>query len=205
MGEQPKAGPGRPRSRRADRAILEASLDLLAEVGYGGLTMEGIAGRAGVGKATLYRRWKSTKDVVVAAVSEFVEEIVIPDSGSVEEDLRRLMRRAIQVYRGRFGKLMPGLVAAMTVSPEVARAVRERFLAGRRAALSVVLERGVARGELRADVNVEIALDFLGGPLFYRLLVTGASLDEAFAEEVVSAMLGGIASAGPAGGEEKTS
>lgn len=186
------AGPGRPRSRRADRAILEASLDLLAERGYGALTMQGIADRAGVGKATLYRRWKSCEDVIVAAVADFVEDIRIPDTGSVEKDLHLLMRRAVEVYRGRPGRVMPGLVAAMAASDGVARAVRTRFLEGRRAALARVVERGVDRGELRPDTNVQLTLDLLGGPLFYRLLVTGGPLDDELAGGVVAIMLHGL-------------
>ncbi|MEJ2203413.1 MAG: TetR/AcrR family transcriptional regulator [Gemmatimonadota bacterium] len=184
---------GRPRSREADDAILWASLELLTERGYGGLTMAGIATKAGVGKATLYRRWKSREEVLAAAVASFVEgEIQIPDTGSLEGDLHLLMERAVRTYRGRPGRVMPGLLAAMSESATVARAVRTRFLAGRRQALAVVIERGTARGELAADVDVELALDFLGGPLFYRLLVTGAPLDAALIDGVVDTMLHGL-------------
>jgi AcrR family transcriptional regulator len=79
--------------------------------------MEGIAARAGVGKATLYRRWKSREDVVAAAVADFVADIAIPDTGSVEEDLLLLERRAVAVYRGRPGRILPGLLAAMAAAP----------------------------------------------------------------------------------------
>lgn len=184
---------GRPRSPEADKAILWASLDLLAEGGYAGLTMEGIAARAGVGKATLYRRWKSFEDVVAAAVTDFVEgKIQIPDTGSLEHDLRLLMQRAVETYRGRPGRIMPGLLAAMAESDAVAHAVRAGFLTQRREALATVLERGVARRELAAGLDVELALDFLGGPLFYRLLVTGGALDDGLVEGVVSTMLHGL-------------
>lgn len=184
---------GRPRSPEADQAILWASLDLLAEGGYAGLTMDGIAARAGVGKATLYRRWKSCEDVVAAAVAHFVEgEIQIPDTGSLEQDLRLLMQRAIETYRGRPGRIMPGLLSAMADSDAVAHSVRARFLTPRREALAAVLERGVARRELAAGLDVELALDFLGGPLFYRLLVTGGPLDDKLAGGVVNTMLHGL-------------
>lgn len=186
-------GPGRPRSKEADQAILRASLDLLAQGGYAGLTMAGIADAAGVGKATLYRRWKSPEQVIVAAVTGFVEEIRIPDAGSVEDDLLLLMLRAVEVYRGRAGDILPGLLAAMAACEAVASAVRGHFLEGRRAALAAVLQRGVDRGELRPDLDVELALDFLGGPLFYRVLVTGGPLDEAFARSAVNVMLRGVA------------
>lgn len=188
-----RAGPGRPRSARADAAILDATLDLLAEEGFAALTMEGIAERAGVGKATLYRRWKSPEEVVVAAVTAFVEEIGIPDSGSVNQDLRLLMRQAVDVYRGRPGRLLPGLLAAMAACEDVGRSLREHFLQGRRAALATVLERGIARGEIRPDADIELVLDFLGGPLFYRILVTGGPIDDNLALGVVDVVLHGVA------------
>lgn len=191
-GRNKRAGPGRPRSARADAAIRDATLDVMAEGGYAALTMEGIAGRAGVGKATLYRRWKSPEEVIVAAVTSFVEEIGIPDSGSLEQDLRLLMRQAVDVYRGRPGRVLPGLLAAMAASEDVGRAIRQHFLEGRRAALATVLRRGIERGELAPDVDVELVLDFLGGPLFYRILVTGAPLDDEFAQGVVEVVLRGV-------------
>lgn len=187
-------GPGRPRSERVHRAILDATLELLAERGWDGLTMEGIAGRAGVGKATVYRRWKSREGVLAAAVDRLVgEEIAIPDTGALRSDLGVLMARAVALYRGPPGRMMPGLVSAMARHPEVAEAVRTGFLASRRDALREVLDRGVLRGELRADTDPELALDFLGGPLFYRLLVTGGPLDEALAAGTVDVLLRGLA------------
>lgn len=193
LGPGGAAGPGRPRSARADAAILDATLDLLAEGGYAALTMEGIADRAGVGKATLYRRWKSPEEAMVAAVTAFVEEIRIPDSGSVDEDLRLLMRQAVEVYRGRPGRVLPGLLAAMAASEEVGGSMRRHFLEDRRAALATVLHRGIERGEIPPDVDVELVLDFLGGPLFYRILVTGGALDDDLAGGVVDVVLHGVA------------
>ena len=185
--------PGRPRSPQAHRAILEATLSLLSEGGVDALTMEGIAARAGVAKSTVYRRWTSPEAVLAAAVESLVAEIRIPDTGSVRGDLLRLMRQAVSLWGGPTGRMMPGLVAAMDAHPSVASAVREGFLAERRQALREVLERGVARGELRDDVDRELALDVLGGPLFYRLLVTGGPLDESLAAGTVDVMLRGLA------------
>lgn len=185
--------PGRPRSARAHEAILEAALSLLAEGGAEAMTMEGIAERAGVSKSTVYRRWKRPEEVLAAAVEGLVAEIAIPDSGSLREDLLRLMRRAVALYRGPTGRMMPGLVAAMDAHPAVASAVRDGFLAARRRALREVLERGVARGELRPDADRELALDVLGGPLFYRLLVTGGPLDDRLAAGTVDLLLRGLA------------
>lgn len=194
MAERAGAGTrrGRPRSERATRAILDAAIDGLVESGYEGLTMEGVAARAGVGKATVYRRWSSKESLVRAAVEDFVSWIAIPDTGSVRGDLLQLEREAVAVYRGKPGRLMPALVSAMARSAALAEAIRDDFLRSRRAALRTVLRKGVARGEIRRDADLELALDFLGGPLFYRLLITGGPLDEALAAGVVEVMLHGI-------------
>jgi AcrR family transcriptional regulator len=186
---------GRPREARADRAILAATLELIAEVGVHEFRTEDVAARAGVGKGAIYRRYGSKDDLVTAAVAALVsEEIAIPDTGSTREDLLVLMREAVELYCGSLaGRLMPNLVGAMAQKPELARAVRESFLTGRRAALAAVLERGVERGDLRPDLDVELALDVLGGPLFYRLLITGGPLDEQLAEGVADLIVRGFA------------
>ena len=185
---------GRPRDERADRAILSAALKLMATDGVYELRMDDVAARAGVGKATIYRRYRSKEELVGAAVGTFVSEIEIPNTGSAREDLLALMRAAVRVYsRDLEAGLMPGLVNAMRRDPELAHSFREGFLARRRAALTVVLDRAVARGELRPDLDVELALDVLGGPLFYRLLITGGAIDDALAEGVAELILRGFA------------
>jgi AcrR family transcriptional regulator len=186
---------GRPREARTDRAILEATRELIAEVGVYEFRTEDLATRAGVGKGAIYRRYASKDELVTAAIGSLVsDEIAVPDTGSTREDLLVLMREAVEVYRGPgAGRLMPNLIGAMAQKPELAKAVREGFLSGRRAALSEVLRRGVERGDLRPDLDVELALDVLGGPLFYRLLITGGPIDEALAEGVADLILHGFA------------
>jgi AcrR family transcriptional regulator len=184
---------GRPREARADRAILAATLQLIAERGVADVRMDDIADTAGVGKAAIYRRYRSKEELVVAAVAALVGEIAVPDTGSTRGDLLALMREATQVYsRPVAARAMPALVAAMSRSADLASAVRGGFLAGRRAALQEVLERGVERGDLRPDLDFELALDVLGGPLFYRLLITGGPIDEALAAGVVDLILRGF-------------
>jgi AcrR family transcriptional regulator len=172
---------GRPREARLDGAILAATLELIAEVGVHDLRMDAVAERAGVGKAAIYRRYRSKDDLVTATVAALVSEITVPDTGSTGEDLLALMREAVEVYRD---PLNAGVMA---------RAIREDFLARRRAALRAVLERGIARGDLRGDLDVELALDVLGGALFYRLLVTGGPIDSDLAEGVADVILRGFA------------
>jgi AcrR family transcriptional regulator len=186
---------GRPRDARADRAILEATLKLIAERGVHEFRTEDVAARAGVGKGAIYRRYRSKDELVTAAVAALVsEEIAVPDTGSTRADLLVLMREAVELYRGSLAsRLMPNLIGAIAQKPELARTVRDGFLTGRRVALTQVLERGVERGDLRPDVDLELALDVLGGPLFYRLLVTGGPLDEQLAEGVADLILRGFA------------
>jgi AcrR family transcriptional regulator len=190
---------GRPRDARADRAILEATRDLIAELGVYEFRTEDVAARAGVGKGAIYRRYGSKDELVTAVIAGLVSgEIAVPNSGSTREDLLALMREAVALYRGPLaGRLMPNLIGAMAQKPQLAKTVREGFLASRRAALGEVLRRGVERGDLRADLDLELALDVLGGPLFYRLLVTGGPIDERLAEGVADLMLRGFSPDAP--------
>jgi AcrR family transcriptional regulator len=185
---------GRPRDERADRAILSATLALMAENGVHDLRVDDVAARAGVGKATIYRRYGSKDELVTAAIAGLVSEITVPDTGRTRADLRALMRSAVRVYQGSVeAAVMPSLVDAMSRDAELARLIREGYLARRRAALRAVLERGIERGDLRRGLDLELALDVLGGPLFYRLLITGGPIDEELVEGVVELILRGFA------------
>jgi AcrR family transcriptional regulator len=186
----PRAPLGRPREARADRAILAAAVELLAEAGIHRLRMDDVADRAGVGKAAIYRRYRSKGELVGATIAALVSEIAVPDTGSTRRDLQALMRDAVAVYRDpiRAGA-MQALIGAMHEHPELAGAIRRDVVEARREALRAVLARGVARGDLRADLDVELALDMLGGALFYRLLVTGGPIDERLAEGVADSVL----------------
>lgn len=192
--EETERALGRPREARADRAILKAALELIAEQGVHDLRMDDVADRAGVGKATIYRRYRSKDELVTAAVAAVVGEISVPDTGSTRNDLTALMNDAVAVYsKPVAADAMPALVSAMHRDPELARAIRQGFLAARREALQEVLLRGVQRGDLAPGLDLELALDVLGGPLFYRLLVTGGPIDERLAEGVTDLILRGFA------------
>jgi AcrR family transcriptional regulator len=185
---------GRPRDARADRAILTATLRLMADHGVRDLRMDDVADHAGVGKATIYRRYRSKDELVTDAVATLVSEITIPDTGSTRADLLALMTQAVQLYSGSLAAgLMPGLLEEARRNPELASTVRDQFLARRREALSAVLERGVGRGDLRRGLDLELALDVLAGAIFYRLLVTGGPIDEHLAHGIVDLVLRGFA------------
>jgi AcrR family transcriptional regulator len=192
----PRRAIGRPRDERADRTIVAATLQLMAEHGLRDLRIDDVADRAGVGKATIYRRYRSKNALIHAAVATLVSEIAIPDTGSTRDDLLALMGQAVELYSASLApRLMASLVEEARGNPELANTLRNDFLAGRRAALSAVLKRGIRRGDLRRDLDVELALDVLGGAIFYRLLVTGGPIDQRLAQGIVELTLRGFAPA----------
>jgi AcrR family transcriptional regulator len=182
-----RRGPGRPRSTTAKAAILQAARELLDERGLKALTVEAIASRAGASKATIYRWWPNKSAVVMDAfLAGTSPRMPFPDTGSVREDLRRQLRSVIRLFNepGTRGPFV-ALIAESQHDQEVARALRERFIAARRAAAREVFERGQARGELRADLDIDIANDALYGALYYRLLVSGAPLRPRYADALL--------------------
>ena len=190
--------PGRPVEERPRQAAIEATLELIAEHGIRGLTTNAVAERAGISKATMYRRWRSKDELLIDAIAALVSEITVPDTGSTRADVLALMRGAVELYGGSIeSRVMPSLVDAMSRDPELARTFRDGWLAARRGALRDVLARGVERGDLRADLDVELALDLLGGPIFYRLLITGGPIDDDLAEGVTELLLRGFAPVPP--------
>ena len=185
---------GRPRSEQAHTAILDAAIALVREVGFDTVTIEGIAARAGVGKTTIYRRWASKELLVAEAIERIVRSVPTPATGAMESDVLVLMRLATGMYRDPASSaLLSGLVAAMARSAPVANAVRSGFVGAWRAGMRAVLLHALARGELRANTDVEMTLDLLSGPLFYRFLMLGIPIDERYARSVVSAVLSGVA------------
>jgi AcrR family transcriptional regulator len=175
----------------------------MAERGVRDLRMDEVADRAGVGRATVYRRHRSKNALVTAAVSTLVSEIAIPDSGSTRADLLALMGQAVEFYSSSLAaRLMPSLLEEARRDAELANTVRNDFLRGRRAALTAILERGLRRGDLRRDLDLELALDVLGGAIFYRLLVTGGPIDQRLADGVVELILRGCAPGAPAGADQ---
>jgi AcrR family transcriptional regulator len=156
--------------------------------------MEAIAERAGVGKATVYRWWPAKELVIVDAIARLTAAIPVPDTGSVDGDVLALMRVSVRRYRDpATAALLSGLVAAMARSAPIAAAVRSGFLGRWRAAMIAVLRRGVARGELRPDLDESTSLDLLSGPAFYRFLMLGQPVDESMARGVVAVVLRGLA------------
>jgi len=187
--------PGRPRSAAADQAILRATLELLAADGYRTLTMERVRERAGVGKATLYRRYGSKEELVRAAIAHLNADVPLPDdTGSLVGDFAAVARVVLagMAATGAFD-LMPRLLADVAGDPDMHALFSEHLVAPRRRVLRAILERAVARGEVRADVDLEVATDLVIGPIVYRVILTGGdSTRLGDPVEVVRTVLAGL-------------
>ena len=185
-----RRAPGRPRSLEADEAILEATVDVFAEVGLEALTMEGVAARAGVGKNTLYRRYPNKVDLVVSAVRCYTNVgAPPPDTGTTRGDVQAIVDDLVAIVtRTPMGRMLPTLVAVRTRVPALDLAYSE-VVADKRARSATVVRRGIERGDLRADVDIDLVVDAFVSPVFYRFLVTNAPLDETFRTGVVDAAL----------------
>jgi AcrR family transcriptional regulator len=167
----PARGRGRPRSAEAHQAILGATLTLLDEVGYRALTIEAVAARAGVGKTTIYRRWPSKLELVVEAVAEMRPPLPTEDTGSLQGDFLAFQRGQIsRVAAGPMPRIAPRLLAESVSDRELHEAVQRELIDPIRTAIGEVLQRGVDRGELRADLDVELATDVVHGTVVYRIL-----------------------------------
>ena len=185
---------GRPRDPGTGQAILAATLSLLAEDGYDRLTTDRIAERAGVGKAAIYRRWASKEEVVAAAALRLSEEVPAPDTGDLRGDLTAIVEALASVFaEDATVRLVSALVARIPHDPVLATNLRDGFLAARRRAARQALERAQERGELDGAVDLEFAVDLLAAPFYYRLLVTGAPVDNGFAHQVLDAALAAVA------------
>jgi AcrR family transcriptional regulator len=190
--------PGRPRSAAADSAILQATLELLLDTGYRGLTMEQVRAHAGVGKATLYRRYGSKQELVAAAVRHLNQQIPVPETGNVRDDILAVAG-AVLAAAARVGAatFMPRMLAESVGDPEMHAIFYENLVAPRRAVMAEVLRRGVERGELRDDLDVELAIDMLTGPWVYRLLISGGVMPDVDPRRLLDLVLGGIAAPSP--------
>src|SRR5947209_12428791 len=156
--DQERKAPGRPRSARADEAIIEAVLDLLADgTPAESLSIEAVAARAGVGKATIYRRWSNKEALLVDAVATVKGEPPTVKGESVRDDLVTLLRPFAVPARTRAAKIMPCLYSAIQLSPELSRCV-QKIVEPRRELMREVLRRGIGSGELRADLDLDLVM-----------------------------------------------
>jgi len=182
----PKGRAPHRRSEAARLAVLHAADDLLVERGFGGVTIEGIAARAGVAKQTIYRWWPSKTAILLDTLIEDADrELPIPQSSSATESARRYFLSLSRfLTKEPAGKVMLALIGEAQHDPEVARTFRQRYLDPRRRAEREMLADGVASGELSSEIDIDAALDALQGPILYRAL-TGARIPRRFVDALV--------------------
>jgi AcrR family transcriptional regulator len=188
-------GRGRPRDELARQRILDAALAELEESGFANATVEAIADRACAGKATVYRWWPNKAAVFIEAFRDDVApELPFPNTGSFREDVLTQLRNFTRMLSGRRGRLLAAFVTAAQSDPEVSAALWSLWFHPRREQAKKALERNQARGELRADVDPDLVLDLLYGPLYYRLLLGGGDLvfSESYAERLTEVALNGL-------------
>lgn len=179
------------RSEQARQAVLEAADDLLVERGFAGVTIEGIAARAGVAKQTIYRWWSSKTDVLMDAfIDDMAQHLTPTDQGDLGKDLRtHLIRLADFLSRSDAGAVFAALVGQAQHDPQLATRLRTDYLNQQRARDRLPLLRAIERGQLPPDTDLDLAIDQLIGPIYYRVLVTGQPVPGEFTDALVNQFL----------------
>jgi len=171
MVKQINTATGRPRSIEADQAILRATLDLLAEVGYQSISIEAIAARAGVGKTTIYRRYTSKEEIVADAIESLREDLPTPNTGNFWEDVDILTDHAAQKIDSPLGRQTLALIISTASSnPQFAQVYKTKYIKLRREAFAQVLERAKSRGEIDKDADIDLIIDILSGAIYYAVV-----------------------------------
>ena len=170
------SGVGRPRDERIDTEVVAAVLSTLHRGGYGAVTMEGIARKVNRARTSIYRRWPTKRHLVAYAVVGEMGENPAADTGTLRRDLEAAVATLLKAFGGPLGRALPGLVADMARDEELAQTIRLQVLATRRDSMQQAFERASARGEIRADLDIEMVLDMLTGPFYFRILFRHAPI-----------------------------
>lgn len=187
VDESPRRG--RPRTEGVDASILSATLELAGEVGINGMSMDELAKRAGVSKATIYRRWKSKEALVIEALKSAMSPFDNIDTGSLASDLDTyLSELADRMNSGRMNDILPHLIEVAT-HDEALRASLDEYIRHRRSPLVTILTHAVERSELPAATDIEIVIDALLGPFVYRRLLTSEAMDDDFVTRLLAVVL----------------
>lgn len=187
---------GRPRSAEAERAILDAALQELADAGADRFSVEAVATRAGVGKATIYRRWSGRDALVLDALTALGEELLPAVGGlSARADLAHVLDAVRENHQGSVHeRLLPRVMAAAQTHPDLMKAYRERVIEPRKQLVRAVIERGVESGELRADLDLDLALQVVVFPMLFAVTMRTdpEPLPEDFAVRMVALVFDGL-------------
>lgn len=190
---KPTRSRGRPRSAAARQAILDAAVALIAKGGIGAVTMEAVAREAGVGKPTIYRNWENREALAMAALLHAgAPKTAVRRSGSALEDLERQLAKVAEAFRSPRGRNAALLVASSDTDSELAKAFRNQVMLASREEGRVLLLRAVEEGAIRASAEIDVALDLIYGPVFYRLLIGHAPVDREFTASLLDEVLQGL-------------
>lgn len=180
---------GRPRAEGLDVVLLDVTLDLAGEVGINGMSMDDLAQRAGVSKATIYRRWPSKERLVLEALNHAISAFELIDTGTLRGDLDAYLGELVRrMSEGKASDILPDLISASVRDPNL-RSSLDEYIRHRRQPLQTILGRGTRRGELAADTDVEVLIDALIGPCVYRRLLSHDPLDDDFVERLLHIVL----------------
>ncbi|MEH1981612.1 MAG: TetR/AcrR family transcriptional regulator [Nostoc sp.] len=168
MNKPAKNLPGRPRNLQSHQAILQASLEILSEVGYERTSIDAIAVRAGVSKPTIYRRYKGKEELIASAIESFREEVIIPDTGCLWDDIDALIENAAQITLSPLGRqTVAMIISSASTSPQFAEIYWTKYLQPRRQAFAIVIERAKVRNEVNADLDPSLVFDTMSGIMLY--------------------------------------
>jgi AcrR family transcriptional regulator len=171
MSDTNKKPPGRPRSVQSHQAMLRAALELLAEVGFDAMSMDAIAARAGIGKTTIYRRYASKAELVADAIEHVREEIILPDTGTLWNDIEALIQNAAQITLSPMGRqTVAMIISSASSNPQFAQIYWTKYLHPRRKNFAVVLERAKIRNEIQANLDPDLVFDTMSGIMLYALI-----------------------------------
>lgn len=199
--EQEIRKPGRPRSAQAHKAIIEATLELLAEEGFQGLSIEAVAARAGVGKTTIYRRWSSKEELVMEAIRQVQIDVPVMDTGNFRNDLAVLLKTVYQGFMAHpypfLGKLVLKFIGEYQTNPEIFQDALTQLIFPRFQRFFHMVEQAQAREEIRGDIDPELVLDMVAGSLYFRwimrnLMPTSSTSPVDWIEQVIDAIMQGI-------------
>jgi AcrR family transcriptional regulator len=190
MSNTTKSGAGRPRNLEAQAAVHEAALSLLLEKGYSGISIEGVALRSGVAKQTIYRWWANKGEIILEAFASWAKRVTaLPDTGTLEGDLRAFLEQAFKALSGDAGPINRALVTEALMNKEFAEKLLQQIIEPRRVLLRGLVERAVERGEIAPPDDIETLIDLAFGPMWYRLLITHAPLNNKYAAQLARNMM----------------
>ncbi|MFD6880648.1 MULTISPECIES: TetR/AcrR family transcriptional regulator [unclassified Streptomyces] len=184
---------GRPRDPRSHEAIVNAVTELVIEVGYAATSIGAVASRAGVGKDSVYRRWRGKPELVFEAVFTTTDQGPVPDTGTLAGDLTELLRGLVDEFRApAAAAALPGLLADFAADPVLKARIRSEFLAPSKDRLLIVFERAEARGEIAAGTPVDLVLDTMAGAVFFHVGLVGEHPDPRLAVRLAAVIVQGI-------------